>query len=182
MYTIRIYGVGVDREVLEWLALSLGDIFNAEITVDPRGIPLGEVLRFYRPEREQVDAAALLEHLSRRVVPGPQGRILVVVKGDGYVEGLNFIFGVAMPGWGGIVFTEHLDPQFYGQPPSPGLFRARLLKEALHELGHSYGLRHCRRDCVMRYSNSVYDVDRKPARFCPHCRAELEFLQPGLLR
>lgn len=181
-YLIKVYGVGVDDELLEWLVLSLRDMFNADVEAVPRGLPIGEALRFYNHQREQVDAAAMLDYLQERIRPPPGGRILVIVNGDGYVEGLNFVFGVAKPGWGGIVFTGHLDPTFYGQPPSPGLLRARLLKEALHELGHSYGLSHCRGDCVMRFSNSVYDVDKKPARFCPRCRAELNYLQPGLLR
>jgi len=181
-YAIRIYGVGVEDDLLEWLALALSDFFNAEVSVERKGLSMGVTLKFYKPERDQVDAAALLEYLRSTLHAAPGERFLVVVNGDGYVEGLNFVFGVARNGWGGIVFTAHLDPEFYGQEPNRALLRARLLKESLHELGHSYGLSHCNRDCVMRFSNSVYDVDRKPARYCARCRATLNFLQPGLLR
>jgi len=47
----------------------------------------------------------------------------------------------------------------------------RLEKEALHELGHTFGLRHCAdSDCVMSYSKGVQCADRKFAVFCPACR------------
>jgi predicted Zn-dependent protease len=32
---------------------------------------------------------------------------------------------------------------FYGLPPDSALFRDRLLKESIHELGHTFELSHC---------------------------------------
>jgi archaemetzincin len=47
-------------------------------------------------------------------------------------------------------------------------------KETLHELGHILGLEHCPNPrCVMSFSNSIYDVDRKEARFCEMCKKKL---------
>jgi archaemetzincin len=94
------------------------------------------------------------------------GRLaLGIVSSDGYVEGLNFVFGLASPELKvATVYTKRLET------PDETLYRARLLKEAMHELGHLLGLGHCDNPaCVMSFSNSIADVDRKEARFCSNC-------------
>jgi archaemetzincin len=46
----------------------------------------------------------------------------------------------------------------------------RALKEAVHELGHTLGLRHCSRSlCVMHFSNSIFDTDKKKSLLCDQC-------------
>jgi len=58
--------------------------------------------------------------------------------------------------------------------PDKGLFRERILKEAVHELGHTFGLSHCSSpSCVMFFSNSLPGTDRKKSDFCPECRRRL---------
>jgi archaemetzincin len=50
------------------------------------------------------------------------------------------------------------------------LFYARAVKEAVHELAHTLGLRHCSRSsCVMHFSNSISDTDVKQRLFCNTC-------------
>ena len=92
------------------------------------------------------------------------------------VPGLNFVFGLADPASrGAVISLARLYPEFYGQPRDPGLFKARALKEAVHELGHLLGLGHCPDPaCVMAFSNSLSDTDRKGPEFCARCR---EFLR-----
>jgi archaemetzincin len=98
-----------------------------------------------------------------------------LVNADAYERGLNFVFGLAMPGLGvGAVFLPRLRNEFYGWEPNEELYMERVEKEVLHELGHLLGLEHCPNPrCVMSFSNSIYDVDRKEARFCERCKAEL---------
>jgi archaemetzincin len=51
------------------------------------------------------------------------------------------------------------------------LLYQRVAKTALHELGHSAGLTHCRRrTCVMYSSTRIQDTDAKTAEFCATCR------------
>ena len=88
---------------------------------------------------------------------------------DTYVEGLNFIFGLAL-GKKALISLKRLKPDFYGSPDDDELFELRVLKEAMHELGHVFGLNHCsNRKCVMHFSNSIWDTDVKDWRYCGNC-------------
>jgi archaemetzincin len=53
-------------------------------------------------------------------------------------------------------------------------FRGRALKEAMHELGHTFGLGHCADPgCVMWFSNTLAETDRKGAAYCARCEETL---------
>ena len=67
------------------------------------------------------------------------------------------------------------DRAIYGLPEDEPLFHQRVLKEAAHELGHTYGLGHCPDNkCVMHFSNSLRDTDIKGTEFCPRCQVQLK--------
>ena len=73
-----------------------------------------------------------------------------------------------------MVSTHRLTQQFYGLPPDPDLLRARLLKEAVHEMGHTFSLPHCEYyECVMAPSHAVERIDLKTHHFCPECRSRM---------
>lgn len=81
----------------------------------------------------------------------------------------HFVFGIASPGGACVVSTARL-----AIGADDALFRARLLKEAVHELGHTLGLEHCTDPgCVMHFSNSLADTDRKGAACCRRCTARI---------
>jgi archaemetzincin len=98
-----------------------------------------------------------------------------VVDVDIFAPGLNFVFGEAdITGKKAIISLQRLRQEFYSLPKNEELFHERVLKEAVHELGHTYGLKHCPNPaCVMHFSNSLHDTDLKNYNFCPACKAQL---------
>ena len=121
--------------------------------------------------RSQYPGAPLLAALAAARPPGEEV-ILGVTGVDLTAPGLNFVFGLADPrGRAALISLARLYPEFYGQPRDPGLFKARAVKEAVHELGHLLGLGHCPDlACVMSFSNSLADTDKKGPGFCQQCR------------
>jgi archaemetzincin len=170
MVTIALQPIGsVDRNAVAFLEEQLGSIFGA---VEVR--PATEVpAKAFVPQRGRVEGAAVLA-----AMPAPESGegdvVLGVIDEDLFVVDLNFIFGLAY-GRRAIISLTRLRQEFYGLFPDPDLFRVRAKKEAVHELGHLFGLPHCPdRRCVMHFSNSIAETDFKGWRFCGRCREVLK--------
>ncbi len=100
---------------------------------------------------------------------------LAVTPYDLYSRGLNFVFGVAFPFKGAIVSYARLLSE------NRDLFFSRVRKEVTHEMGHVFGLPHCPNPhCVMHFSNSLADTDRKGEDFCPACKKKLDAVKRRL--
>ena len=124
--------------------------------------------------RSQYPGAPLLAALAAARPPGEE-IILGVTGVDLTVPGLNFVFGLAdPPSRCAVISLARLYPEFYGQLRDPRRFKERAVKEAVHELGHLLGQGHCPDPaCVMAFSNSLADTDRKGPGFCKPCREKL---------
>lgn len=153
----------VSQDIPDFLRQSISAIWEVEV-MPPQGLPQ----EAFNPARSQFDGSLLLRSLQ-----GTKGIILGVTEADVYVEGLNFIFGLAF-GNKALISLKRLRPEFYGAPHNEELFKQRAQKEAMHELGHVVGLDHCPdRRCVMHFSNSIADTDYKGVQHCKHCSARL---------
>jgi archaemetzincin len=176
---IKIVPVGgVDRGLLEYLALTLPGSFGARCVELPAWSPDAA----YNPARRQYHSTHLLAEL-RECDDGDGGKILGVTEIDLFIPIFTFVFGEAqVGGCAALMSTHRLRQQFYGLPENRELLFARAEKEATHELGHAYGLAHCQSyDCVMRFSNSVEDVDVKANDFCRSCEVRLRALSDSTL-
>ena len=131
--------------------------------------------------RQQYSSTEILARMANR--PAPDAWKLLGVTGvDLYIPILTFVFGEAqLHGACAVISTHRLGQEVYGLPPDPGLLRERVLKEAVHELGHTLTLTHCTDyRCVMAASHSVEWIDLKTADFCAHCRARVPATIPSL--
>jgi archaemetzincin len=89
---------------------------------------------------------------------------------------LSFVYGQAqLEGTVAVVSLARLRAEFHGLPADPPALERRAAVEAVHELGHTFGLMHCpERRCPMSLSIDLLDLDRKTAEPCASCSALLE--------
>ena len=153
---------------LNKLTHNLKAVFQAEVQIEV-GLKLPE--EGYHRSRDQWLAGRLIEAL-----PDRDGLILGITTKDIFAPNLNFLFGQAHPHTGkAIISTFRLRPEFYGREKDDVLFNERILKEAVHELGHIFLLSHCPdKSCIMHFSNTIYDTDQKGPGFCERCLLYLE--------
>ena len=171
MKLISLVPVGkIARSQMEILAEGLGPSLQASCSVWAERLDIDFA---YDPLRGQYHSTAILQRLER--VADPDARVLAVTTLDLYVPVLTFVFGEAqLEGNCAVVSIARLDEQFYGLPHRENLLHERLLKESVHELGHTFGLRHCPDwQCVMASSHGVERLDIKGVDFCKSCRREV---------
>ena len=135
----------------------------------------------YDESRAQYDAAYILNDFERalakdkasrdesRKVPDSADDILniLIVNEDLYYPGYEFLYGAAYR-LRAFVSDHRIDTD------------ENFKKELFHELGHALGLKHCRRNCVMRPEGSRHGLDDKPMELCGACRKKLRILKASM--
>ncbi len=164
-------GSSVSAQKFEQLLSSAGSIFEHPVRLEPS--PL-DIQKAFDSSRGQYNSTALLAQILATVSPNGE-KWIAVVDVDLYVPVLTFVYGEAQfNGSAAIVSTHRLANQFYGIPQDDRIFLERVEKEMIHELGHTFGLYHCRRfDCVMHSSTYVEEIDLKRATPCLECKSSL---------
>jgi archaemetzincin len=163
-------GEGLDEDLQVELGHVLDSAFGAEIIAVP-GIPLPRSA--YDRTRGQYHSTSILRQLAR-VKPHQAERLLGVADVDLYVPELNFVFGEAEADRGVAIFSLVRLRQHGSDARARALFLKRASTEAIHELGHTYGLDHCASSrCVMWFSNTLAETDRKGQGFCANHASQL---------
>ncbi len=171
MKLLSLVPVGnVPHSHMEILAEGLAPILRVACSIYSQ--PL-EVDFAYDALRGQYLSTAILKRLLKTSAK-ESWRLLGVTDADLYIPILTFVFGEAQLGpadaRAAVVSTHRLRQEFYGLPTAPAILADRALKESLHEIGHTLGLRHCAEyRCVMSSSPSVERIDLKAAQFCDSC-------------
>ena len=141
--------------------------WSVDIT-NPLEIPQNIFNKF----RNQYESSLTLEFLTKQF---PDDHVVAITNSDLYIRGLNFIFGQAKIGKAMIVSTHRLAPTFYKDRGNEKLHQDRVLKECVHEIGHMFGLQHCKeRGCIMSPSGTIKDIDNKSIEFCHMCELQLK--------
>jgi archaemetzincin len=132
----------------------------------------------YDPGRRQYNSSKILLQILA-APPVGAARVLAVADVDLFIPILTFVFGEAqLDGIAAAVSLHRLNSKFYGLPENRDVLRRRLVKESVHELGHTFGLLHCRQPgCVMGTSTYVEDIDQKSGDMCARCREQLRVTQ-----
>ncbi len=158
-------------ENLRLLRAALEEVFPFEVELLRLSFDLNAL---FNSRRNQYHSTEILENLLKQM-PADTERILAVTDLDLYIPILTFVFGEAqLQGHAAVVSCHRLRTEFYGLPKNTPLLMERLVKEAVHELGHTFGLVHCENPtCVMHASTYVEEIDLKSYHFCPDCQGLL---------
>jgi len=172
MPTVQIVRVGaVASEAVAAIAAAVEESLGCGVEHDAN---LLDPSRTYDPSRGQYNSTELLRRLDARRTADAD-KILGITEADLFIPILTYVFGEALldrpPA---IISLRRLYPQFYGLPKDPALLLSRAKTEALHEIGHTFGLIHCPQyDCIMHASRVADEIDLKGPDFCSDCSASL---------
>ncbi len=124
----------------------------------------------FMESRNQYNSMAVIKHLSERYSSGGL-KILGITNKDLCTPILTYVFGEAyMGGDAAVISCFRLYRGQSGEPVSTDDFLNRVVKVALHEIGHTFNVPHCHTGrCVMRASNSLKELDEKLNYLCDYC-------------
>ncbi len=161
-----------DHSYLEKLERFVFNTFHLRTRSKDFKIKLEDV---FDPQRGQYNSSLILQQLIMKP-PLDAEKILGVLDVDLFIPILTFVFGEAqLKGIGAVVSTHRLHNRFYGLPEDREVTTDRLFKEAVHELGHTFGLIHCLQPkCVMNSSTYAENIDQKSAELCPLCQKSIK--------
>ena len=162
----------VPAQVKRQASTALRSVFGAEVSLrDAQELPEGA----YDSARGQYRAEELID-LASRIGAGQKN---IAVTAADQLKNRNDYFGFIayLDGRGCVVSTPRLQTSSDGgfsERSAEDIFSDRVRKEVVHEIGHTLGLEHCENArCVMNFSPTVREVDRKEEALCGTCQRTL---------
>lgn len=157
-----------EAEILERISDDVAQEFRLPVVLEEKH---SDLAAYYDPARRQYDGNRLLEMLDSQYQNSGM-KTMGLFRVDLFIPVLTFIFGQAVfGGHTGIASIYRLKNEQYGMPRDEEQLYDRFRKVVIHELGHTFGLTHCRTpSCVMRQATYVEDLDLKKYRFCDPCQ------------
>jgi archaemetzincin len=158
-------------DVLNALKQAVEAAFSCPVELRPS---IHDLAYAWDPIREQYDSPMLLERL-KKVKHERGDKLLGIVDVDLFSPGFDYVYGEADVAEGiATLSLARAHPEFFGELPNRALFEERAVKEGVHELGHLFGLVHCRdKRCVMRFCPEPEYLDHKTRYVCQRCQGKL---------
>lgn len=156
-------------DIPEWITKTISKKVRVFFGFETVVIPLLANLSFaYDEDRKQYHSTKILEKLEQQA-PENTVKILGITQEDLFIPILTHVYGEAqLDGTACVVSLARLLTGTGLDVFDTG--GARMIKEAVHELGHCFNLRHCKDPmCLMHYCRKVEDVDKKISQFCRYC-------------
>lgn len=157
----------VGQDILRIVADSLQGILRIPVDVlEPEPLPQ----HTFMEARHQYNAMAIIRFLSENH-SNKSLKTLGITGKDLCNPILTYVFGEAyMNGPSAIMSYHRLHQGQAEDPVSREHFLDRVVKVALHEIGHTFNLSHCHTGrCVMRASNNLKELDEKLNYLCDYC-------------
>jgi archaemetzincin len=135
----------------------------------------------YDQKRGQYNAAIILKALNSMPFDEGVDKVICVMDVDLFIPIFTHVLGEANEGGRyALASLYRLGKATDRLPASFDQIIERLVKVAVHELGHLFNMAHClNTQCLMHYSGNLADLDRTSLTFCDYCS---EFLAYSIRR
>jgi len=146
---------------------------DTKITIERCTIPQES----FNEIRKQYNAELLLSFLNRQNLSQKYDIVIGLIDHDIYYRDLRYVFGLAAVKSKKIIISTFRLKHDVSLTKTAQfeVFKERIFKELLHELGHIIGLQHCKnRTCVMNFSPTLTEVDEKLPMLCDECLKKVE--------
>lgn len=172
MTPVILAPINIDNHfLLDEIIPELEYISKIKFIIKPLNIDISDA---FSAERGQYHSTKILKLMLENLSEEPS-KVVGIVKNDLFIPVLTYVFGEAqLNGKCSLVSLFRLHEEFYSGNSNKNLFKQRTIKEILHELGHNFGLIHCKDwECVMHSSSSIEEVDIKGFRYCQSCSQQI---------
>jgi archaemetzincin len=173
MATITLIPIApINLDVVQSIVRPVTEAFNVPVKIHVEATFKADCA--YNISRGQYNSSELIGELLTRF-PNHEGKIIGITSVDLFIPILTFVFGEAqLNGTAAVMSTSRLEESFYGMTENRELYIERTIKETVHELGHTFGLLHCKnQECAMHSSTSVEEIDLKGTHLCEQCYSEI---------
>lgn len=157
------------------LLYSIGEKIKHVYDIPYKIVPLLKEVDFaFDYARKQYYSTKILEKLET-VAPDKALKVLALTDVDLFIPILTHVYGEAQLSGRACIVSIHRLRETRFDIKGRHKYTDRMVKESVHELGHTFGLRHCpEENCIMHYSRTIRDVDRKNVEMCRYCNVMLE--------
>ena len=156
-------------DIPPWVTEKIADKVSRFFGFQTQINPIIEDIDFaFDKDRNQYSSSKILDKLDENASADCL-KIVAITEKDLFIPILTYVYGEArLNGRPCIVSFHRLVAGLELEVVSKGY--KRIVKEAIHELGHTFNLRHCRDPvCLMHYCRNLEDVDKKSNQYCRYC-------------